>query len=82
MRTGTDWDKVAKFMRDRPNEWVLVGEFSPGIANHIRSGGFKQFIPEGVTGSPKAYMKKHFEITTRRITPRQQRVHIYGRFLG
>jgi hypothetical protein len=61
MRTGTDWDKVAKFMRDRPNEWVLVGEFSPGIANH---------------------MKKHFEITTRRITPRQQRVHIYGRFLG
>ena len=61
-------DRIAA-MKSNPGQWALVGEYSPGLATHLRQGKYPSFIPDGVADSDEArrrYMSDHWEITTRK----------------
>jgi hypothetical protein len=80
-KKGVDWVKAVEEMKKSPGEFHLLGEFSPGIAAHMRSGKYKAFVPAGET-DPAAYCEKHWEITSRVVSPGFPRVNIYCRWLG
>jgi hypothetical protein len=62
-----DWDAVVVACKGKPTEWALVGNYSSGVAAHIRAGRYKQFHPHGDdTEAAKRYMKKHWEVTIRK----------------
>ena len=61
----------------------MVGNFSPGVATHIRRGLYKAFLGGwvGSEGDVTAYMQRHWEITTRK-TDVGSRNDIYIRWIG
>lgn len=77
------WIKVVAELKQNPGEWALVGNFSPGVATHIRRGKYPAFLT-GVDSSQEGahlYMNRHWEITTRK-TNEGKRNDIYIRWLG
>lgn len=67
------WVDVVAALQGRPGEWARVGEFSPGVATHIRKGSYKHFlhgIDESV--SPQEWMAKHWEISTKKVGERRR----------
>jgi len=76
-----DWATVVAACTVEPGEWFLVGEFSEGLASHLRVGRYKHFYPEG-TKDPAAYMKKRWEFTARKVEGSDPpRVDLYVRAL-
>lgn len=45
--THTDWDDVARKLRDRPGDWARVGVYAVSVAAHVRSGRIVAFRPVG-----------------------------------
>jgi len=74
------WREIVKTLKENRGQWALVGNFSPGVATHIRRGQYKAFL-DGDTMSPDVYMKQHWEVTTRK-TDNGSRNDIYVRWLG
>jgi hypothetical protein len=78
-RRNPHWDNVVAQLKEHPGEWALVGNYSPGMAAHIRKGTYPAFIPEG-TKDAAAYMKKHWAITSRKTG--EGRNDLFIRYLG
>jgi hypothetical protein len=77
---GIDWKEVVATLKASPNEFFLLGEFSPGMAAYIRRGHNAAFIPDGESDA-KGYMKRHYVLTTRSVSPGGGRVDIYAKFM-
>jgi hypothetical protein len=74
------WVDIVAELKSNPNQWALVGNYSPGVATHIRRGRYPAFLPEGETNK-EPYMGQHWEITTRK-TDNGSRNDVYIRWLG
>jgi hypothetical protein len=75
-------DKVAR-MKAQQGEWANVGNYSPGVATHLRRGKYPAFL-EGFAGDDEeieSYMAAHWEITTRK-TDEGHRNDVYIRWVG
>lgn len=46
-RAWTDWEEVARKLRDRPGDWARVGIYARSVASHVRSGRIVAFRPAG-----------------------------------
>ena len=77
------WQEIIATLKENTGEWANVGNFSPGVATHIRRGQYKAFLEgwEGDEHQVTAYMQRHWEITTRK-TNEGSRNDIYIRWLG
>lgn len=78
------WHNIVAQLKQNPTEWAMVGNFSPGVATHIRRGKYPAFLPEGerlTEDAAAAYMKVHWQITTRK-TDEGKRNDVYVRWLG
>lgn len=77
------WQDIVVTLKENKGEWALVGNFSPGVATHIRRGQYKAFLQGwvGNEGDLAAYMQRHWEVTTRK-TDTGSRNDIYIRWLG
>ena len=65
-----EWRNKVATMKANKGEYYKVGDYSPGVATHIRRGKYKAFL-DGQHMSDdeaEAYMKRHWEITTRKTT--------------
>lgn len=80
-KQNINWPAAVAEMKQNKKEWHLLGEFSPGIATHMRKGKYKAFLPAGET-NPQAYMEQHWEFTSRVVQPGFPRVNIYCRWMG
>lgn len=60
------WPEIVATINKAKGKFHLIGEFSPGVATHIRQGRYKAFIPDG-TDDPQAYMGREYEVTTRNV---------------
>ena len=82
-RSGTDWEGAVAHMRKHPGVWYEFGEWSPGMASHIRRGVYKQFLPADFEGDPRVYMRQHWEVASRGTERAPRRiVDLFIRFLG
>lgn len=59
--------------------WGKVGNYSPGVATHIRNGEYPAFIPEGTVDGRK-YMRSHWQIRSAKTGP--GRNDLYIRWIG
>jgi hypothetical protein len=79
------WQEKVDAMKAKRGEWANVGNYSPGVATHIRNGKYKAFLdPENMPASDSealTYMRVHWEITTRK-TDAHSRDDIFIRWLG
>ena len=78
------WRDIVATLKEKQGEWGIVGNYSPGVATHIRRGKYRAFLPEGERlqeDAAVAYIKLHWEITTRK-TDNGKRNDIYMRWLG
>ena len=75
------WREIVKTLKDKPGTWALVGNFSPGVATHIRRGQYRAFLDPTDPSLPDVYMKQHWEVTTRK-TDNGTRNDVYVRWLG
>ena len=74
------WIEIVATLRANVGEWGLVGNFSPGIATHIRRGSYPAFLPDDLSVDKQVYMSHHWEITTRKNG--ESRQDVYVRWLG
>ena len=79
-RRSHKWDDIVKQLKDKPGEFALVGNYSPGVPVHIRSGKYSAFMPKDFQGDPKQYMKDHWEVTTR--VSETNRLDVYVRWIA
>lgn len=78
------WRTVVAQLKDNPGAWAMVGNFSPGVATHIRRGKYPAFLPDDERLGDDAaavYMRTHWEVTTRK-TDDGKRNDVYIRWLG
>lgn len=76
------WTEIVATINEAAGRFHLIGEFSPGVATHIRQGRYKAFIPDG-TDDPQAYMAREYEVTTRNVPGEgRQRIMLYIRKLA
>lgn len=77
------WKIIVAELKEHPNQWALVGNFSPGVATHLRRGKYTAFL-EGFTGDDAEmtrHMAEHWQITTRK-TDLGRRNDVYVRWVG
>lgn len=79
---GIDWKPIVEEVKALGGEYGNVGTFSPGTAQYLRKGGYKEFLPDGYDGDPKAYMAEHYTITARSVGRNPDRVDIYIKWHG
>jgi len=76
------WVDVAAQLQAKPGEWAKIeGDFSPGVATHIKKGNYKHFlvgIPETMTS--EEWMRAHWEIRTHKVGE-ARRDEIWMRYL-
>jgi hypothetical protein len=78
-----DWNEVVATLKEAKNEWGYVGNYSSGIASHIRSGRYKQFHPHADDQEAgKAYVARHWEVTVRKADDDSGLYELYIRWLG
>ena len=75
------WRDIVKELKDNKGQWAKVGDFSPGVATHIRRGKFPAFLDDSENINPDVFMQQHWEVTTRKIEG-GKRNDIYIRWLG
>lgn len=75
------WDEIVRVIDAEPGTWFLIGEFSPGVPTHIRSGRYKAFLKDYSGSDPRGYMERTYEVTTRKSgdDPDRKRVNIWIR---
>lgn len=82
---SAEWRERVRLLKEHPGEFYKVGNYSPGVATHIRRGEYKAFLdPDNPPLSPEqaeVYMKQHWQITTRK-TESGTRNDIFIRWLG
>lgn len=82
------WREIVQTLKSNKGEWALVGNFSPGVATHIRNGEYRAFLDdfEGTPEQAALYMKRHWEVTTRKtdgsVEGDRKRNDVYIRYLG
>lgn len=85
------WLAIAHALKENPNKWALVGDFTPGMATHLRRGTYPAFMEDFSGESPEQatlYMKLHWQITTRKKEnsgedeDQKPRHNIYMRWIG
>ena len=82
-RPRVDWAAVVKTLKADPGEWGYVGDFSSGLASSIRAGRYQQFHPHGDDEEKaRAYMRRHWEVTVRKVKDDSGRYETYLRWLG
>jgi hypothetical protein len=74
------WVEIVATLRANVSEWGMVGNFSPGIATHIRRGSYPAFLPDDLSIDKQVYMSQHWEVTTRKNG--ESRQDVYVRWLG
>lgn len=74
------WVNIVKELKERKGEWAKVGNFSPGVATHIRRGKYPAFL-DGCDTPVDLWMSSHWEVTTRK-TDNGNRNDVYIRWLG
>jgi hypothetical protein len=77
---GIDWNAVVAELKANPNEFFLLGEFSPGMAAYIRRGKNAAFYPAG-EADPRGYIKRHYVITARSVVTGGSRVDLYAKWM-
>jgi hypothetical protein len=80
-KPSTDWVKRVKTLKtEYPGEYGLVGNYSVGVATHIRQGDYPAFLPESLRGTDQeareAYVRSHWDITTRRTSDGRNDVYV------
>lgn len=77
------WQEIVTSLKEHRGEWALVGNFSPGVATHIRRGKYAAFLEEfqGDEQQMSLYMSRNWDITTRK-TDGGKRNDIYIRYIG
>ena len=76
------WKEIVTTLKTQyPGQFAKVGSYSNGVATQIRQGKYAAFVPDDVelTTSRADYIKRHWEITTRR---KGQSSDIYIKWLG
>jgi hypothetical protein len=84
-KPSTDWvSKVALLQSEYPDQFGMVGNYSVGVATHIRQGDYPAFLPERLRGAEpvekEQYVKEHWEVTTRRTA--DGRNDVYVKWIG
>lgn len=62
-----DWNAVVKELNNNHGKFFCIGEFSPAVAHHIRTGNYPAFYPKD-TANPEQHVRAHYTVTTRSIT--------------
>jgi len=75
------WINIVRELKEHKGEWALVGNFSPGVATHIRRGKYPAFLDGWTDGEVDSFMRLHWEITTRK-TDGGKRNDVYVRWIG
>ena len=77
------WRHIVQQLKAHPGEWAIVGNYSPGVATHIRRGKYPAFLEDNTLTPEQAslYMSRHWEVTTRK-TDSGKRNDVYVRWLG
>lgn len=75
------WREIVATLKEKKGEWALVGNFSPGVATHIRRGKYPAFLEDCDHDQHGVYMAAHWEVTTRK-TDNGKRNDVYIRWLG
>lgn len=77
------WVNVVAELKANPGEWAKVGNFSPGVATHIRRGKYPAFLEgwQGDREQASLYMQQNWDITTRK-TDNGTRNDVYIRWIG
>lgn len=80
-KPSTDWLKKVKTLQtEYPGEYGLVGNYSVGVATHIRQGDYPAFLPESLRGADQdereQYVRSHWDVTTRRTPDGRNDVYI------
>lgn len=75
------WREIVAALKEKKGEWALVGNFSPGVATHIRRGKYPAFLEDCDNDQHGVYMAAHWEVTTRK-TDNGKRNDVYIRWLG
>lgn len=73
------WVDSIDQLKDNPGKWGRVGNYSIGVSTHIKKGRYPLFYPPG-TPDPEAYVRDHWEVTTR--STGDGRVDLYVRWIG
>jgi len=77
------WINAVKFSRDHPGEWVLVGEFSAGVAPAIRRGEYPAFLPSDYDGDRAAYVTENFDVTVNTVKgSTARRTEVFIKYVG
>ena len=79
---GINWKPIVAQIKELDGDFGNVGTFSPGTAQYLRKGGYKEFLPDGYTGDPHEYMKEHYQVTARSVSRAPDRVDIFVRWRG
>jgi hypothetical protein len=77
-----NWLKAVELANAEKGTWFLCGEFSPGMAQHLRKGGNKAFFMGQEPKDPERFMRAHWEIAARVARKGEQRVNIFIRRVG
>lgn len=75
------WQEIVKTLKENKGQWALVGDFSPGVATHIRRGKYPAFLEDSDNIDPSVFMAQHWEVTTRKIEG-GKRNDVYIRWIG
>ena len=77
------WINIAAELIKNPNEWAFVGNFSPGVATHLRRGKYPAFLQENSYTPEQAqkFMATNWEVTTRK-TDNGRRNDVFIRWVG
>lgn len=76
------WTQTVRELKEKPNEYGNIGEFSPAIAGFIRRGDYSYFLPATAVGDVEAYMRKHWMVTARKTSDKPRRSAVYVMWLG
>lgn len=74
------WTEIVQQLKDNQGKWALVGNYSPGVATHIRRGKYPAFLGGNEPAAPEMYMRAHWEVTTRKTG--EGRNDIFIRWMG
>lgn len=77
------WKNIVATLKANPGEWARVGNYSPGVATHIRRGEYKAFLDQeyATPEAAESYMKRAWKVTTRK-TNDGKRNDVYVKWLG
>lgn len=82
-KPSADWVRKVNILKTQhPGEYGMVGNYSVGVATHIRNGDYPAFLPDTPLDEEdrEKYVRTHWDITTRR-TP-NGRNDVYIKWLG